>query len=80
MQTDTQGHKAISTTRLVEAVIIAAIVGGITLYGTSRAFEERFEFLKIQINDIKSSIKRIETDFYRPNLGQTSVPGEEGTL
>jgi len=73
---DQRGHRAVNTTRIIEALIIAAVIGAINLFGTSQAFDERFRYLKEQIGEIKQAVHRIQVDLYRPVYDRRAKDGE----
>lgn len=63
---DAQGNKRMNMTRIVEALMIAGIIGAINVIGTTQVFETKFEYMKEQIQEIKTSINDIRRDVYKP--------------
>lgn len=63
---DKTGHRGLNMTRIVEALIIAAVIGTINVIGTNQVFEERFKYIKEQISEIKQSLIHMQKDIYRP--------------
>jgi len=52
--------------RMIEAVIIAAIIGGITMYASVGVISNDIRNLRNDVQRIEQSVNRITDDFYKP--------------
>lgn len=56
----------LNTARVLEAVITATIIGGLTLYVTVNVMEERMKVMQQSINKLESKIDKLQSDLYIP--------------
>jgi len=67
-ETDSKNTNHVLGTRILEVIIAAAIIGLMNMYASSYALNERFEVIKAQIEDIKTTLNQLKNDFYVPRF------------
>lgn len=60
---DNEGKTGFSIPRIVEVLVTASIVGGVTLYGTTAVIEERLAFATETAESNKADIRELRRDF-----------------
>jgi hypothetical protein len=59
--------------RIIETIVIAAVLGGITMYVTTSVLEVKLEGVQAEVREVKQKVDQIYRDIYRP-----SIPGHGG--
>ena len=54
---------SVMITRIIEALIIAAVVGGVSVWGNSKVMDIKMEHLCEKVSDIKFSINKLGEKF-----------------
>lgn len=52
--------------RIIEAVIIAAIAGGMSTWATQQVLTERINTLQTSVSKVEAQVDQIRRDLYRP--------------
>lgn len=55
-------------TRIIETIVMAFILGGITLYVTTERMEVKLDSIKEEVREVKQQVNKIYTDIYRPSI------------
>lgn len=55
--------------QVLGGLLIAGVVGGISVWGTSLVLGERLANLSDQLHELKNDVKTIRSDLYRPRIG-----------
>ena len=55
--------------RLFEAILIAVLTAGGTMYATQQVIQTELEGVKRDVTRIEISVKQIQRDFYKPFTG-----------
>jgi hypothetical protein len=76
MMSATNGAK-LSFPRLIEAVIIAAISGGLTMWVTVSVINAELEHLKGSMHELKEDIKELRRDVYNQVLSNKVLNGQQ---
>jgi len=66
MLTTTGGETKLNTMRLVESVIIGAIVAGLTVWATQKVIENEIAHIQSDIKVLSTEVHQIKQDFYKP--------------
>lgn len=74
MVEDATGRRKVNLPRILEALLIAAVIGLFNMIGTTQVFETRFKYMKEQIQEIKASIADIRRDLYQPYHKRDKAP------
>lgn len=61
-----QDQPKMNIQRIVEAVIIATIIGGITMYASVGVISNDIKNLRSDMQRMEKSVNRITDDFYKP--------------
>ena len=69
-----EGHTHVNITRIIEAVIIAAVAGGVAVYASQQVLASRLDsmeksFLKLETH-VEEKFDQIQQDFYVPKHSQ----------
>lgn len=64
--TSEQDQPKMNIQRIVEAVIIAAIIGAITMYASVAVISSDIQNLRNDMQRIETSVNGIRNDFYKP--------------
>ncbi len=59
---------SLNFSRIVETIVMAFILGGITLYVTTERMEVKFDALKQEVREVKQKVDQIYHDIYRPSI------------
>ncbi len=59
--------------RIIETLVVAIIVGGVTLYVTTEVLEVKLDGVQAEVREVKQKVDQIYRDIYRP-----SIPGPRG--
>ncbi len=59
---------SLNFSRMIETIVMAFILGGITLYVTTERMEVQLDSIKEEVRDVKEQVDRIYTDIYRPSI------------
>lgn len=54
--------------RIVEALIIAGITGGVATYSTQQVMQEKMATLTKEVREVKAEVYQIRQDFYVPRV------------
>jgi hypothetical protein len=65
------GKPELNTSRITEAVIIAAICSAMTAYITLQKMEIKFDNLEKDNHRIEKKVNQIYSDLYKPSLDNT---------
>lgn len=55
--------------RIIEALLIAAITGGVAMYATVQVLDTRLENMQRDVQRLEQSVNRMQDDFYKPANG-----------
>jgi uncharacterized membrane protein YidH (DUF202 family) len=55
--------------RIVEALIIAGIAGGVSVWGTQQYMDAKIGMIEQQLYEVKADIQQMRDDFYVPRFG-----------
>ena len=69
--TSEQDQPKMNIQRIVEAVIIATIIGGITMYASVGVISNDIKNLRSDMQRMEKSVNRITDDFYKPVSNKT---------
>lgn len=69
--TSEQDQPKMNIQRIVEAVIIATIIGGITMYASVGVISNDIKNLRSDMQRMEKSVNRITDDFYKPVNNKT---------
>ncbi len=64
----TAGSSRLNVQRIIEAVIIAGISGGVTMYGAQKMLVTRLENMDRNIMRLEKRQERMFNDLYRPRV------------
>jgi len=67
--TASQEHK-LNITRVVEALIIAGVAGGVSVYSAQQVTAEKMNSLSSAIERIEANQLQIQRDMYKPVIGK----------
>lgn len=56
--------------RVIEALLIGAITGGIAMWGTQQVIATQMQALEKQVIEVKTELREIRSDIYRPVIGR----------
>lgn len=56
-------------TQVFGTLLVAAIVGGIAVWGTTQLLEDRLRAVSADIERLRTELHEIRRDFYRPRYG-----------
>ena len=59
--------------RIIETIIMAIVLGGLTLYVTTEVLEVKLEGVQVEVREVKQKLDQIYRDIYKP-----SIPGPRG--
>ena len=59
--------------QVLGGLLIAGVVGGISVWGTSLVLGERLANLGEQLRELKSDVNKIRGDLYRPRYGDAAA-------
>lgn len=63
----------LSFPRIIEAIIIAAISGGLTMWVTVSVINTELTHLKTSVNELKADIKELRRDVYSQSLSNRII-------
>lgn len=61
-----QGEHKLNVTRIIEALIIAAVAGGVSMYASQAVMTAEMETVKAAVERIENNQKEMRRDLYRP--------------
>ena len=61
---------SLNFSRIVEMIVMAVVLGGLTLYVTTSVLEVKLEGVQAEVRDVKRLVDKIYNDIYKP-----SIPG-----
>lgn len=68
------GHSASQLAlQVLGGLMIAGVVGGISVWGTSLVLGERLSNLSAQVRDLSTEVRDIRRDFYPPRLNRSGA-------
>ena len=62
-----QAQPKMNIQRLIEALLIAAITGGIAMFATVQVLDTRLQNMQRDMQRLEQSVNRINNDFYQPS-------------
>lgn len=65
---DSQDITRISVQRILEAVIIAGVTAGFSVYATQQVISAKIDMLERSINSCHDQVNQIRSDIYKPMI------------
>lgn len=66
MLTAANGQPKLNMVRLIETLIIGAIVAGLTVWAQQQVLETKLAHIQSDIADVKADVRSMREDFYKP--------------
>ncbi len=59
---------SLNFSRILEMIVMAVVLGGMTLYVTTAVLEVKMDSIKEEIREVKQQVNNIYHDIYRPSI------------
>ena len=62
---------SLNFSRILEMIVMAVVLGGLTLYVTTEVLEVKLEGVKVEVREVKQKVDQIYRDIYKPSIVET---------